>query len=249
MKSFNSSLWIVLLIPVATLLAKDFWLERDYTKWEKKDVIKMLSDSPWAQTQAFTESVILSGSAGRVLDSSGTAAQSSASSRDGRSGPTGAGGVMSGDHQSTLLYYIRFYSALPIRQALVRMSMLNGQQPAAEAVDKFLHQPPFPDDMIIGVAPAPGQDRQEFEVLTAALIKNDTWLIKKNRERVQLRDYLAPSKTGGTEAYYLFPRVVNGKPSVDISDSEVRFLTKLGNRELSRAFKLEKMVLGGKLAL
>jgi hypothetical protein len=245
--------FLFFLIAVGTLAAKDFWLEEDYTKWDRKETIKMLSDSPWAQTQSFIESMLLSGSTGQVVGNTGGGIQPSGPPTGGPpSSQTGAdvsGPTLRGDHQASLLYYVRFYSALPIRQAMVQLQVLGGKTPGPEAIDKFLNQPPFPDDLIIAVATAPGQDRQEFEVITTDLIKNETWLIKKNKQRIQLREYMSPSKSGASEAYYLFPRFAEGKPTVELQDGEIRFVTKLGKRELNRSFKLAKMVLNGKLAL
>lgn len=248
-----SKLLLCLAATSGILIAKDFWLEQDYTKWDKKQVIKMLSDSPWAQSQTFIESMLISGSAGQVLGSTGGATSPTGPPTGGppssQTSSEVSGGTLRGDHQASLMYYVRFYSAVPVRQAMVRLQILGGKQVAPEAIDKFLNQPPFPDDIIIAVATAPGQDRQEFEVITADLIKNETWLIKKNKQRIQLREYMSPSKSGGSEAYYLFPRFADGKPTVEAQDGEVRFITMLGKRELNRPFKLEKMVLNGKLLI
>jgi hypothetical protein len=41
----------VVLALVGSLPAKDFWQEKPYTEWKKKEVVKMLLDSPWADAE------------------------------------------------------------------------------------------------------------------------------------------------------------------------------------------------------
>jgi len=236
---------------VSVLTAGDFWIERDYTRWSRKEVLKMLADSPWAQTQSFVENLIFSGSTADILNRTGPNAQPPPPAAGPVGPPASAAGAqspsLSGDHQASLLYYVRLYSALPVRQAMVQLNALNGSKAAPEAVDRFLNEPPFPESIIIAVTTAPGQDRSEFDRLTTALAKNDTWLVKKNKQRIGLQEYLSPGQAGGAEAYYLFPRVVDGKPALMTADGEFRFITRLSDREINRVFKLSKMMVDGRL--
>jgi len=58
-------LWISVVGMLCGILwAKDFWNEKPYTEWKKKEVAKILLDSPWADAETFDL---------RGLDSSGTA--------------------------------------------------------------------------------------------------------------------------------------------------------------------------------
>lgn len=61
----KQTLWIVVVgMLVGILWAKDFWKEKPYTEWEKKEVARILLDSPWADAETFDL---------RGLDASGTA--------------------------------------------------------------------------------------------------------------------------------------------------------------------------------
>ena len=39
----------VWLLTGVALVAADFWVEKDFTTWSDKEVLKMLTDSPWAK--------------------------------------------------------------------------------------------------------------------------------------------------------------------------------------------------------
>src|SRR5690348_12457121 len=83
----------VLLSTATWLLAKDFW-EQPFGKWKHEDVLRMLSDSPWAQSETFNNVI---------------------------------GGINAGQAGEKELYYrftVRFFSALPVREAYVRMARL-----------------------------------------------------------------------------------------------------------------------------
>jgi hypothetical protein len=87
-----------------------------WTEWSKKDAEKLLTSSPWAQTQVETDLT-----------------EMFYSPTSNRGGTNSAGRAQQGatNQEVTLSYHIRFFSARPIRQALARLFQLQ-RQPTAE---------------------------------------------------------------------------------------------------------------------
>jgi hypothetical protein len=49
----KATLWIAIVVILAGVLgAKGFWEKKPYTEWSKKDVSRILLDSPWADAEA-----------------------------------------------------------------------------------------------------------------------------------------------------------------------------------------------------
>src|SRR5437868_13822201 len=77
-----------------------------WSEWSKKDAEKILQDSPWAQTQVETDT---SEMLFQPTSPSGRGVNSSTRATDGDT-----------NQAIALQYYVRFFSARPIRQALAR---------------------------------------------------------------------------------------------------------------------------------
>src|SRR5262249_14357985 len=113
-------IWLSVCLLLSTALAQKS--DKPWTDWNKKEVQKMLEDSPWAQTQTET-------------DNSEMMYQ-----------PTGAAGSRSNDasrqiqgatNQSiNIKFFVRVFSARPIREALARGMMLQQNLPAT-ALDRL----------------------------------------------------------------------------------------------------------------
>jgi hypothetical protein len=193
------------LFAASVLLAKDFW-EEPFDKWNREQVLRMLSDSPWAQSETFT---------GVTL------------------------GINSGLQGEKELYYrftSRFFSALPVRQAYVRMARLmnNYDNMAPEQRQEFdtrfkrALDLDVADRVIVAIDystndPDVERDlRSFFELAKKDTLKQQAYLISKKLGRVELLDYFPPS-ADGTGAKFIFPRSVNGQPVFGAQDKEIRF--------------------------
>ena len=91
---------IVLCLLVAFLMGaitgKAQWQTKPYQEWSEKEVLKILDDSPWGQTQHLADTSKMFGALA------------------GGRGPTG-------EHEvPKTTFHIRFFSAKPIRQAISR---------------------------------------------------------------------------------------------------------------------------------
>src|SRR5580658_821099 len=98
----------LLIIFAVGLWAADFWQAKPFTEWSDKDVTKMTTNSPWAKEF----SVEMPGGA------EGGKGGKSGGKRDG--GQTGSPDAGGGAPSLTLT--IRWVSALPVKQALVRLN-------------------------------------------------------------------------------------------------------------------------------
>jgi hypothetical protein len=88
---------------------------------------------------------------------------------------------------------------------------------------------------------------QEINTADASVLKTTTYLERKDGKRVALMDYRAPTQDG-MGAKFVFPRMLDGKPFLDVNSGEMRVYIELGKTiKLNRRFKVADMVYDGKL--
>jgi len=233
---------ILLSLFVATTLTAQEFWDEPFEKWNAKYVSRMISDSPWSQNQ--TLSTPLSGK-----DSG-----------------------LQGEKEIYNKFTVRFFSALPVRQAYVRMMQLLNKYDEMAPAQRTEFDSRFKraltldvsDRVIVAIEFAsndPDANREMKQYLATArteTIKQSVYLIGEHIGRVSLKEYFPPS-ADGTGAKFVFPRVLNGKPVIAAGDKEARFefLVPLidrnaggqTNREkLSVPFKVDKMVYKGELS-
>lgn len=206
-----------------SVMAKD----KPWTQWTDKDAKKILNDSGWGQTQTF----MATQEATSTLPTTGV--QRGQTVTTGTISITGTkGGVI--DEAPGVNYRIRFLSAKPIRQALLRLVQLDPKA-TPEQTEKA-HQ--FVDakyDQVVVIAVSYDQDGlpkdsrytmpvfQAFSGGLTADLKNKVYLEMKGGQRVFLQEYRQPSGDG-MGAIFIFPRIVNDKPILDPKvGGEVRF--------------------------
>ncbi len=224
----------IVAIGAAFLLAKDFW-ENPFDKWSQKDVVKMITDSPWASSQT-TASTGLTKDGGRA-----------------------------GENETFYKITARFFSALPIREAYVRMSRLMNKydEMTAEQKQQFdtrFNKPltlDFGDTVVIVLDYSSNPNDANFtrdmknflDTATAETLKQNVYLITKGNGRLDLKEYYPPGKMvpGAT---FVFPRKVDGKPIVSAEDKELRFqvgwLPTVNGIYID--FKPQKMIYKGQLS-
>lgn len=210
---------------------EDFWT-KPFEKWNRNQVMKLLEDSPWAQTQ--TNTLVLG-------------------SRD-------AG--LHGERELFYKFTVRFFSALPVREAFVRMYQLMNNYDELDpqrrqefdsrfkrALDLDVH-----DRVIVAVEMASNDPeanrnlKQALDTSRTQEMKQNCFLISQHLGRVELLEYYPPSPDG-TGAKFIFPRLVEGKPVVDPGDKEVRFefYVPAVDQKLFVNFKIPKMSYQGQL--
>ena len=200
--------WLLLL----SLPAAAQWDKKTPPEWSERETQKLLNDSPWAQTQTFSDTSQMTGN--NALNS-------------------GQSRVAQDIHVN---FRVRFLSAKPVRQAVARDMELKQKgklDPQLAAQLKAFAAADFPDFIVVTVlcdAPQRNVQLQEAQALlqnrTNADLKNNTYLELKNGTRLFLKEYQAP-RNDGLGARFIFSRLVNEEPFLSASSGEVRFYSEL----------------------
>lgn len=205
---------------------------KPFMEWAEKDVIKMLNDSPWGQTQTDTNT-----------------AEMFYSPTSGGGGTRGAQGAT--NQAVNLNFRIRFLSAKPIREAFAKQVMMKNPQ-MTEQLKAFAEQ--TSDKYIVVAVDFDSTDRrmsgpamQTFASASPGQLKTTTYLETKDGKRVFLDQYMQPS-SDGMGAKFVFPRMVDGKPFVTAESGFVRFYSELSSAiKLNMRFKVADMMYNDKL--
>lgn len=229
-----------LFITIA-LFSKDVW-DKPFSQWNRGDVLRILNNSPWARVETFGSAM------GRDLDT-------------GRIGDAGAGAR--GERESFNKFTIRFFSALPIREAYVRMFQIsnNYDQMTPEQRQEFdarfnrALSLDVKDRVIVAVDFAssdPDANRDMklfFDTSTAETLKQNVYLISQGLGRVELKEYYAPS-SDGTGAKFVFPRTINGTAIIQPGDREItlEFYVPPVDQKLFVKFKAAQLAYRGELS-
>lgn len=216
--------------------------DKKWMQWSKKDAEKILNDSPWTQVQTETDTSEMFFSP--TSDPNGSRATSNDSSR------LKQGAV---NEEVNVKYVIRFFSARPVRRALVRIMELE-QNPPKEVVEKLHNFADVvaADSIIITVTVKSNDQRSERAIMQAinsgitSVLKNDTYL-ERNGKRLFLEEYIPPGKDG-FGARFIFLRTMDERPFIADNTGEVRFYSKFPNGpKIDKRFKVAEMMYNGAL--
>lgn len=229
---------------------------RSWVEKTAKDAEKLLTDSPWAQTQTDTDTSELfysptkpgASAIGQATSIRATIPdqQSINNNRADRGATNGAVEVN---------YHIRLFSARPIREAIARVVLVNRIEPRPELIDlmQTLVDRDFGEYIVVTVTCDSSDGRflgpaiQAFSSATANTLRNTTYLERKDGKRLFLMDYRIP-QSDGLGAKFVFPRVVDGRPFLTEGDGTVRFYSEVNSKlKLNVRYKLADMIVGGKL--
>ena len=226
------------LVLASTLGVTGQWNKKPYTEWSEKEALKLLNESPWGQTQVFTD----------TSNTFGTGvARGAVGTIDNRSGDYSATG---------LNIRIRLLSSKPIRQAFARMiasTQKNAMNSQLEAQLRAFATQDFPDYIIVSVDADAKQSKSEIgefktllDVRTTADLKNNTFLSAKG-QRVYVAEYQPPKKDG-LGAKFIFPRKVDGNPVILPDSDDILFSSDFSDKyKLRMRYKLKDMMFDGKL--
>jgi hypothetical protein len=226
---------------------------KPWTEWSAKDAEKVLTDSAWGQTQTELGETEAAGSAVTKTSSTRDSGQiiNDQTSKGMDSGAT----IGKKNTAPALRYRVSFLSAKPIRQAFIRIIEL--QQQVADP-EKIAQLRTFVDrdfgDLIVVTLILDGTDNkrlgpatQEIAAADEATLQKSVYLERKDGKRVPLKNYRAPG-TDGLGAKFVFPRTVEGKPFIEATSGEVRFVAEMGKIvKLNRRFKVADMIYDEKL--
>jgi hypothetical protein len=224
--------------------------EKPWTEWSQKDADKVLADSAWAQTQTETDTSEMTFSpttqtrGGRARDAEGATNQA-----------------------TNVKYFVRFFSARPIRQALARSILLANKGAGEELAARLRNfaEVPASDSIIMTVSFESPDKRfenvvmQAFSAAETSVLKNNAYLERRDGKRLFLSEYVKPGRDG-FGARFIFPRTLDGQPFLTDAAGEVRFYAEFpGNLvasprqvaqsflTINRRFKLSSMTHDGQL--
>lgn len=217
--------------------------DKPWKEWSQKEAEKILSSSPWAQTQVDTDtSEMFFSPTNDPRRGSRTAATDGARLESGAT-----------NQSVNVKFIVRFFSARPVRQALVRLMELK-QKPDPEMAQR-LHafaELKSTESIILTLSVETTDQRyagvamQALSSAITATLKNETYL-ERDGKRLFLHEYVPPGKDG-FGARFIFLRMLDEKPFIDGNSGDVRFLTKYpGGLKVDRRFKVADMIYDGQL--
>lgn len=215
-------------------MAADFWA-KPAAEWSDKDVVKMLTNSPWGRT--FSVSLPFGGG------NSGAPPSAGGGGRGGRGGGPGGdpGGGFSGPAGAAATIYARWQSALPVKQAAVRLKY--GAQAATSPDAKQIFDREETDYTIIVTGPMRSLPKEDSETLKKIIM--DASSLSAPGKDVKPSDVGIAMDQASYDIALHFPR----SAAFTLDDKEVEFSTKFGNVTLKSKFKLKDMVYNGKLEM
>ena len=224
-----------LLLASAALAAADFWQEKDFTAWSAPQVEQLLTDSPWAKKVTIVLGSLREGGPGGGFDAGGAGLGGGG----GASGGADAGG---GEFQGVrrLPVTVVWSSALPIRQALTRRRIgLDAPIPPDEQ-RKLSEDEPLYFVTIVGLPTRIAQSGTIDEV------KDRTALTPGRKERIKADDVrVFPTGDRSVGLEFAFPK----STAIALDDKDVEFVTRMGDVNIAKKFKLSDMMVHGRLAL
>ncbi len=238
-------LLITLGLFLSLSLASAQKISKPWTEWSKEDAEKMISDSPWAQTQTETDSSQRLYS--RTADPNATSDRTTAAAN----ARLARGAI---NREVNVKFRVRFFSARPVRQALARLIELE-QKPGEEVlINLHAFAEKKSSSSIIVTATFDSTDRgylgtimQAFSTATTSILKNNTYLERSDGKRLYLEQYVAPGKDG-FGSRFIFPRDVAGQPFLNSKSGEVRFHTEYPiGIQIDRRYKVADMVYNGEI--
>lgn len=227
-------LLVISSLLLASLTAEGQKRPDGWTEWTKKDAEKLLTSSPWAQTQVetdLTEMFYSPTSQNRGAPNAASRAQQGATNQE-----------------VSASYHIRFFSARPIRQALARLYQIQ-QKPTEEEIKRLEDWAnAVPSKVIIVTVSYESSDgrtqgkvMQAFESGITATLKNKAYLERKDGARLFLEEYVPPGKDG-FGARFIFPRFFQERPFINDDAGEIRFYAEFADSmKLNMRFSVSQM--------
>jgi hypothetical protein len=187
---------------------------KPWTEWSKKDAEKILNDSPWGQTQVDTDTSEMV-----FTPTTQTGGGDSTSRRE--QGAT--------NQATSVKFRICWLSARPVRQALARQTELESGTLTEQL--RFFAEGPSDKRTVIAVSfesndrRFSGKVMQGFNSASTGVLKNSTYLERKDGKRIFLQEYVPPQQNRLGVALFVFPRTIDEQPLLTTESGNVRFHT------------------------
>ena len=245
---FGRRFWLISVLVLPCIFAADRWEKKDFTEWNDKDVRRMLTNSPWAREvtitlpEGFGVGVPEGGRAEEKGKFGTSGASQGPSSRDSvgpRGGQFDPG--FAGDLAATTMVTVRWVSALPVKQALMK-HRFGDEAATAEEAQRILSQ--AETHYVVAIGGLPPWMAQMGQAAPETL-KQNSLLRRKNKPGISAEQIDGRGDRREAELFFLFPR----SDEITVDDKNVEVAVKLGRTNIKRKFKLKDMVYQGKLEL
>jgi hypothetical protein len=258
-----------LLLFAAFSFSGGFWQKENYSSWNEKETKKILEDSPWARLAKIKQDMNnlkrASRNAGEPSGGSGGFGGGGMGGGGGfggggmgGGGGFGGGGMgggggfggggfggggFGGGMGSQPKVIMRWYSALPVKQATMRLKYKDEVKTSEEAAKSLNRKE---TGYILCVVGLPGMK----QVYNADDIEKNSMIKLKGRSSI-LPAEVAVEQEGRTVSLYLFfPKFKHdGTPLITLKDGSIEVLVEAWMYDLKRKFKLKDMVYNGNLEL
>jgi hypothetical protein len=258
------------------LFASDFWKTKDSAQWTSEEINKLLSDSPWAKAKTVQPDQPQQrrsmgrrgggfgypggGYPGGGYPGGGYPGGGGGYPGGGGGGSNGGGSNGDGSQAGPMNLTIRWDSALPVQQALMRQ----GADPSDElkaataATEKYyvitvlglrLPRPrnsssSYPDDQSSNNDDNSQRRNQNNDALRSQLL-DAAQLAPKGKSSIYAQDVQIDGPGGIDGVRFLFPRT----NPIAAGDKEVDFILNIRRIKVEEKFHLNDMQYEGKLAL
>jgi hypothetical protein len=230
--------------------------KKPWTEWSQKEADKILSDSPWAQTQVETDTSEMFYSPTTQGQGRGST-NSRAAAGNGTIGttPTGNNRAEEGatNQATSVKFHIFWFSARPVRQALARQAALRQGGTITPQIKAFAESTSAQQVVIAVTFESTdqrygGKAMQDFNSAITASLHNGTYLERADGKRVFLEQYIPPTQNSLGAALFVFPRKVGELPLLNSDSGEVRFVSEFSSSlKLNMKYKVSDMIFDGKL--
>jgi hypothetical protein len=233
---------ILAIVALSTSLVagNDPWKDKPYKQWDAKDIQKIMTDSPWCHSV----SVLATWNPSLNPSSSTPAAPvTGAGGYDNPNAGSGGGMTRSPDNPSgtgsQVLFYVRWASALTVRQSMARNAMLKGtpEEKADQIVSRQL------DLYVISVQ---GTDMTPFSKMEEAALKQGSYLLmKKTKQKLtpdRVEIHRAPNSQNIVEvSFYFAKKTATGEAVIPSDEKQLEFACDTNLTRLKTSFDLTKM--------
>ena len=250
-------LLVAALVPVVALAADDPWKGKPYQQWDTKDVQKVLTDSPWSRS-VHMEAKWKTNSAPIGQDATTPGGKPGGASPNGGSS-MGAGMPASANSGSVAQnapamnapsipetnFMVRWFSALTIRQALVRAQVLGGSMSEADAEKVLADQPAEYTITIAGPDMTPFLKAEEKDLANTSylLAKKPGTKIAASHVVIQRKSGAKPDDPHAVDVvvFYFPKKTAAGEPVFPTPDKGAEFVCVSGGVTIKTSFDLAKM--------
>ena len=240
-------------IAASAAYAQSVWTGKPFTQWSRSDAETVLNDSPWSSHQ-------------EVRMQFDKEKQTAAGSYSGVSSASAANSqteVMS-DLPVDFIFTLRLRSALPVRQALVRLKQLESDSKKLSKKDLetfdaqikgLLECPACAGNYVVTLSSKslnrPGADAvyATFKGGRLSDLQRFVFLANERGERRQLVHFVAP-RVPGDDAIFFFPRL-DAKGAPLLTPESKQLLINLSDKQVNSVsnFRIDvsKLVMNGKV--